>query len=85
MICGLWCTLPTPLTIVLFGKLFSRNLLFHTESIGSIEKESHTGLVVGMEGMLESGKEKNEIIVKGGGWVEVKEGIEGINSNGKNL
>lgn len=30
-----------PLTIALFGKLFSRNLPFHTESIGSVEKESH--------------------------------------------
>lgn len=34
-------TPQTPLTVALFGKLFSRNLPFYTESIGSVEKESH--------------------------------------------
>lgn len=57
MVCGI--LLQTPLTIV----LFSRNL-FHTKRIISVEKQSHTGLEAGIEGMWESGREKNEIIVK---------------------
>lgn len=40
-------TPQTPLTIALFGKLFSSNLIFHTENIDC--GESHTRLEAGIE------------------------------------
>lgn len=56
------CFTPqTPPTIALSGKLFCRNPLFHIESFGYVEKESHTGLEAGIEGTWELGRKQNEL------------------------